>query len=68
MNVLVSIVRELFGLFVDDGWLAVAILAVIALTAIYSALMPNLSIVAGGILLFGCLGILFANVVVASRR
>jgi hypothetical protein len=43
-------------------------LVVVGVAAISSAFMPNLSVVAGGILLFGCLGILFASVVIAGRR
>lgn len=62
MKAMVSIVRELVGLFVDDGSLALAILAVIALAGILSTLIPGMPLVGGVILLFGCLGVLFANV------
>jgi Na+/H+ antiporter NhaD/arsenite permease-like protein len=67
MNAVVSIFRELVGLFIDDGSLALAIVAVIALAGILSALMPNMPWVAGAILLFGCLGLLLANVARAAQ-
>jgi hypothetical protein len=67
MNAVVSILRELVGLFVDDGSLALAIVAVIALAGILSILMPNMPLLAGAILLFGCLGLLLANVARAAQ-
>jgi hypothetical protein len=67
MNAMVSILRELAGLFVDDGSLALAIMAVIALAGILSILMPNMPLLAGAILLFGCLGLLLANVARAAQ-
>jgi hypothetical protein len=68
MNAVVSVVRELVGLFVDDGSLALAILAVIALAGIFSTLIPDIPLAAGAILLFGCLGVLLANVARAVQR
>lgn len=67
MNALVAILRELTGLFIDDGSLALAILAVVALAAIAASLIQNLP-VAGAILVFGCLGVLLANVLRAARH
>ncbi len=68
MKALSALVGELFGLFVDDGWLALAILAVVALAAICAALSPNLPLLPGVVLLLGCLGVLLANVLRAARR
>ena len=68
MNVVISIFRELVGLFVDDGSLALAILGLIALAGTFSVLLPDDPLMAGAILVFGCLGVLFANVAVAARR
>ena len=68
MNVVVSVFRELARLFVDDGSLALAILAVIVLAGIFSILVPNSPLAAGAILLFGCLGVLLANVASAAQR
>jgi hypothetical protein len=63
-----AVFRELLGLFVDDGSLALAILAVVMLAAISVALIPDVPLVAGAILLFGCLGVLLANLAIATRR
>jgi hypothetical protein len=68
MTTLAAVLRELAGLFVDDGSLALAILAVVLLAGISATLMPDLPLAAGGILLLGCLGVLFANVARAARR
>ena len=68
MNILVAVFRELTGLFIDDGALALAILGVVLLAGLFMSLMPGLAIVAGGILLFGCLGVLLANVLRASQQ
>jgi hypothetical protein len=57
---LAGIARELIGLFVDDGMLAVGILAIVAVTAIVADLVPGST--AGVVLLSGMLFLLFANV------
>ena len=67
MKAVVSVLRELAGLFVDDGSLALAILSVIALAGIFSTLLPGIPLAAGAILLFGCLGALLVNVARAVR-
>ena len=63
MKLLAGIARELLGLFVDDGMLAIAILAVIAVAAIVAYFIPGLT--AGIVLLGGSLFALFANVMSA---
>ena len=68
MNMLGVIARGLTGLFVEDGTLALQIVAVVILAGISASLMPDLPLVTGGILLLGCLGALFANVARAGRR
>ncbi len=68
MNVLIAALRELIGLFVDDGSLALMILAVVMLAGILATLMPDFQLAAGAVLLFGCLGVLLANVARAARR
>jgi hypothetical protein len=68
MTVLTGILRELAGLFVDDGWLAVAILGVVALAAVIAALAPEGSLAAGAVLLCGLLAVLLLNTLVAARR
>jgi hypothetical protein len=68
MNILTNTLRELVGLFVDDGALALAIVAIVVLAAIAAALMPQVNWAAGAILLLGCLGALLLNVIRAGRR
>ena len=68
MTPLMNVLQELSGLFFDDGWLATAILGVVLLAATVAALAPGLPLAAGGVLLFGCLGALFRNVVATARR
>ena len=66
MKLLAGIARELIGLFVDDGMLAIAILAVIAVAAIVAYFIPGLT--AGIVLLGGSLFALFANVMSVQRE
>jgi hypothetical protein len=68
MSILVAVFRELIGLFVDDGSLALAILGVVMLAAFVVSVTPKVPMAGGGILLFGCLGLLLANVLRSSRR
>jgi hypothetical protein len=68
MTMLGAVLRELLGLFVDDGALAAEILAVVMLAAAAAALIPDVPLAAGATLLLGCLGVLMASVVRAARR
>ncbi len=68
MTMLVTAFRMLVGLFVDDGSLALAILVIVLLSGILITLMPNMPLAAGAMLLVGCLGVLFVNVMNAARR
>jgi hypothetical protein len=68
MSTLGSVFRELLGLFVDDGALAVEIVAVVVLAGMSAILLPSVPLAAGSILLLGCLGVLFANVATAAQR
>ena len=68
MKMLADMLRELAGLFVDDGALALAIVTIVVLAGIVAALMPGVPLVAGAILLFGCLVVLVLNVAKAARR
>ena len=67
MTMLVTASRMLVGLFVDDGSLALAILVIVLLSGIFATLMPDAPLVAGAVLLFGCLAVLLANVMKAAR-
>lgn len=68
MTALTNVLRELAGLFVDDGAFALVIIAVVALTGAVATLLPEVPLVAGGILLFGCLVALLSSVARASRH
>jgi hypothetical protein len=67
VNALATIMRVLARLFVDDGSLALAIIAVIMLSVGLSVLAPARPIVVGIVLLGGCLAALFGNVMRAAR-
>jgi hypothetical protein len=68
MSMLGAVLRELSGLFVDDGSLALQIVGVVVLAALSEILIPDIQMAAGGILLLGCLGVLLANVARAGER
>jgi hypothetical protein len=68
MSALVSVFRQLAALFVEDGWLAFTILCIVALAAVLALLTPCLSLAAGAVLLFGCLGVLLVNVIRAAQH
>jgi hypothetical protein len=67
MKSLWAVFQELAGLFVDDGLLALQIVSVILLAGIFSIMLPGRPLVTGGILIFGCLGMLFVNVVTRAH-
>jgi hypothetical protein len=67
MTTLIGVLKELVGLFVEDGALALAITAVVAAAAICAFVIPNAAPASGAILLFGCLGALVSNVIRARR-
>ena len=68
MKNLIASLRELAGLFVEDGALALAIIAVVVVAGLVAALAPATSWLCGLILLCGCLGALVVNVATAKRR
>ena len=68
MKFIANMLRELAGLFVDDGALALAIVCVVAAAAIIAQLMPSVPLLAGAALVFGCLAVLVINVTKAARR
>ena len=63
-----TVIRELIGLFVDDGALAIAILGVIAFAALVAAAVPGVPLAAGAILVLGCSVVLLINILRASRN
>ena len=67
MNLIRGIARELFGLFVDDGAFALAILAAVAASGLVALGIPGRPELAGFLLLVCCLALLFASAVRAAR-
>lgn len=67
MITLAKMLRELVGLFVDDGALALAIIAVVVVAGMVVTSMPQASLAAGAVLLLGCLGVLFSSAVKAGH-
>ena len=65
MKIVRVALKELMGLFVDDGALALAIVVIVVLAGIAAAVIPAAS---GAILLFGCLAVLPTNVMRARRK
>jgi len=55
-------------LFIDDGWLALAIGIVVAVAAVVAAIAPAVPMAAGVVLLVGCPALLFGNVTRAANR
>lgn len=68
MTMLITGFRMLLGLFVDDGALALSIIVIVLVSWTLSTLMPDMLLATGAVLLIGCLGALFANVMKAARR
>jgi uncharacterized membrane protein YdjX (TVP38/TMEM64 family) len=68
MTVLTNALRELAGLFIDDGALALVLIAMVVVAAIVAMLIPEVPLAAGAILLFGCLAALLVSVARAGRR
>ena len=66
MNAIREALSELLGLFVEDGSLALATLAIVLAAALLAAVAaPKLMI--GALLLGGCLALLAENVLRAQR-
>lgn len=68
MKLVMTAARELFGLFVDDGSLAVALVAWILVLHAASRFWPSLDPWGAAILLLGCVAILIENTLRAAKR
>ena len=68
MNTARLIWRELTGMFVDDGYLAAAILCVVGVAAVLFYLLGPQSPLVGVVLIFGSTGVLGASVMRAKRK
>jgi len=67
MSTLSLIARELIGLFIDDGSMAVSIIVVVIL-AVMVAGVDAPALVTGGVLIFGCLIAVLENILRTARR
>ena len=68
MKFLQSVLTELFGMFVDDGSLAIAILAWVAIIALVQRLAVLPPAVVGALLFLGLAGLLIENVLRRARK
>jgi hypothetical protein len=68
MRTLAAILREVAGLFVDDGSLALAILAVVGIAAFLAIVLKVSALAVGLVLLGGCAAVLIENVIRTVRR
>jgi hypothetical protein len=68
MKTLLSILRDVAGLFVDDGSLALAILAVVAVAAFLAIVLKVSALAVGLVLLGGCVAVLIENVIRTAQR
>lgn len=64
MKLLAAVARELIGLFVEDGMLALSILEVLVIAVIVAVVTPGIT--AGVVLIAGSLFALFGNVMAAA--
>lgn len=68
MNAASLIVKEIVGMFIDDGSLALCVLLLIAIVVALVKLAGMPALPGGVLLLVGCLAILTENVRRAARR
>ncbi|QKC80670.1 hypothetical protein [Mesorhizobium sp. NZP2077] len=67
MNAIRLVAREFFGMFVDDGSLALLALVLVAAVTAAVKLLALPPLLGGALLLVGCLGILLQSVRRAAR-
>ncbi|MBN9459337.1 MAG: hypothetical protein J0I54_22135 [Bosea sp.] len=68
MRVLRLIFSEIYGMFVDDEFLALSILGVVITAAIISSVFHASSIGTGFILVIGCVGVLMSSVIQGAGK
>ncbi|PTM41536.1 hypothetical protein [Bosea sp. 124] len=68
MHVLRLIVNELFGMFVDDEFLALSVIGVVIAAAIVATVFHASSVGTGLVLVVGCIGVLMSSVVQGAGR
>ena len=68
MKALLSMLRELWSLFVDDGILALALVLWCAIAGLILPRLPPVGEWSGAIFFVGCLAILLIDIVMAIPR
>lgn len=68
MNLVKLIWGEVVGLFVDDGFLAIAILVVVGGAAVLAFGFRTSGELVGAVLVLGCIGVLVGSAVRGLRR
>ena len=68
MSTVRTTLRQLLGLFIDDGWLAATILCVVAFAGAVRFMLPTHPMLAGTILIIGCLGVLAGSVLAGLQN
>ena len=68
MRILIGFFRELAGLFIDDGMLALSLIAIVGFAALVTWIAPTAPLAAGVVLVFGCPAALLHNVTRAAKR
>jgi hypothetical protein len=67
MKVLHTIASELIGLFLDDAFLAMAVLAVSIAAAALSLILHASGLLVGGVIVLGCASALVVSSVAGAR-
>jgi hypothetical protein len=67
MSALRAALRKIAGLFVDDGWLAIETLGVVAVAGVIRFSFESEPMLAGAALVLGCFGAFTGSVLSASR-
>lgn len=68
MTIISLILSELVGMFVDDEFLALAVLAVVGVAAGLSAWLAAPPLLIGGVLLVGSIAVVVSSALKASRK
>lgn len=68
MNAIRAALRKIAGLFVDDGWLAIETLGVVAVAGVIRFSFESEPMLAGAALVLGCFGAFTGSVLSASRN
>jgi len=68
MNIAKLMAAELIGMFIDDEFLAIAVLVVVGIAAALAYASHTATLAVGAVLLLGCVAVLVASAVRGIRR